>query len=212
MIDADHRLRVARGIAKSEKQASYQVFKTLQRRGHPHAPPATISDGWGGIEEAMLEFYGQVPPYIGHGRPITTRRPLNDWKYIKMVKLTDQDRRFLGVDIQVIYGDPVETLALLGKSTAYIERTHLTMRHFNSRLNRKTLAFSKSLTMHKAAAAWEDLYYNLAKPHKSLRQKATENSRRRWIKRTPAMAAGLAEHIWTVKDLLYFIPLPSGNS
>ncbi len=45
MIDMDTRLRVARGIAKTETEASIEVFETLKRCGHPDAPPPTISDG-----------------------------------------------------------------------------------------------------------------------------------------------------------------------
>ena len=99
-------------------------------------------------------------------------------------------------------------IALMGKSTAYVERSHLTARLFNSRLVRKTLAFSKDLTMHRAAATWQDGYYNLIRPHKSLRLPVAVETRQHWQKRTPAMAAGLTEHIWTVKELLYLIPLP----
>ena len=63
MIDMDTRLRVARGIAKTETEASRAVFQTLKDRGHPKAPPPTMSDGWGGIDEAMIDVYGQVPVY-----------------------------------------------------------------------------------------------------------------------------------------------------
>jgi hypothetical protein len=45
MLDMDSRLRVARGIAKTETQASLEVFTTLKRRGHPLAPPPPVSDG-----------------------------------------------------------------------------------------------------------------------------------------------------------------------
>ncbi len=51
MIEIDTRLRVGRGIAKTETQASTEVFETLKRRGHPEAPPAVVSDGWGGIND-----------------------------------------------------------------------------------------------------------------------------------------------------------------
>lgn len=66
-------------------------------------------------------------------------------------------------------GNEAEVLALLGKSTAYVERTHLTTRLFNGRLTRKTLAFSKLVAMYRASATWEDLLYNLAQPLKTLR-------------------------------------------
>jgi hypothetical protein len=53
----DTRLRVARGIAKTETEASQQVFETLKQRGHPDAPPPLVSDGWGGIDEAIIRRY-----------------------------------------------------------------------------------------------------------------------------------------------------------
>ena len=61
--------------------------------------------------------------------------------------------------------------------------------------------------MHRAAVIWEDSYYNLVRPHKSLRTRAMDDPKRKWLPRTPAMAAGLTDHIWTVKELLTTIPL-----
>jgi len=79
---------------------------------------------------------------------------------------------------------------------------------FNARQVRKTLAFSKDVEMNRAAAIWEDSYYNLIREHKSLRQPSSNAPRCRWQLRTPAMAAGLTDHIWTVKELLTTLPLP----
>jgi len=207
MIDMDSRLRAARGIAKTETEASIEVFQTLKRRGHPDAPPPTVSDGWGGIDNAMVEVYGVVPEYKGVGRPPTCKQPQPGWQYLQVVKQRENGR-VVGSELRVIYGDEEEVLALLGKSTAYIERTHLTMRLFNGRLTRKTLAFSKLLEMYRASAAWEDLVYNLARPLKTLRLEIFNNPKRRWRPRTPAMAAGLTDHIWTVKELLKTVVPP----
>ena len=80
MIDIDTRLRVGRGIAKTETEASEEVFQTLrQNRGHLEKPPPTISDGWGGIREAMVQVWGKVPEYKGHGRPPEKKRPQQGW-------------------------------------------------------------------------------------------------------------------------------------
>jgi hypothetical protein len=111
--------------------------------------------------------------------------------------------------LRVIYGDKEEVLRLLGSSTAYVERTHLTSRHFNSRLVRKTLGYSKIVEMHRAAAAWEDIVYNLVRHLKTLRLEVFNDPMRRWLPRTPAMAAGLTDHIWTVKELLTTLPIPT---
>jgi hypothetical protein len=207
LIDSDSRLRVARGIAKDETQASLEVFQTLQRRGHPEGPPPIISDGWGGIDDAMVEVYGLVPEYGGRGRPPTRKQPQPDWQYLQMVKVRDEHGKFQGTKLRVIFGSRAEVLALLGKSTAYIERSQLTSRLFNGRQVRKTLAFSKRLDLYRASAVWEDAYYNLVRPHKSLRQ-AMHSGRQKWQQTTPAMAAGLTNHIWTVKELLTIVPVP----
>jgi hypothetical protein len=207
-------LRVARGIGKDETQASLEVFQTLKRRGHPDAPPPTLSDGWGGIDQAMIEVYGQVPPRCGRrrGRPPTRKRAGSDWQYVQMVKQRNEQGRVEGVEIRVIFGDKAAVTTLLGQSTAYIERSHLTSRLFNSRQSRKTLAFSKSTAMNRAAATWEDSYYNLVRPHKSLRLRLTNDPKRHWLPRTPAMAAQRTDHIWTVKELLTTLPLPIPNN
>lgn len=201
---------MASGIAKTETDASQIVFETLKQRGHPGKPPPTISDGWGGIREAMVEVYGQVPPYSGRGRPPRLKRPGQDWQYLQMVKQRENGR-VVGTELRVIYGDAKEVLDLLGKSTSYIERSNLTSRHFNSRLTRKTLAFSKSIAMHQAAAVLEDAYYNLVRPHKTLRQELFTPDRR-WLPRTPAMVSALTDHIWTVKELFSIIPVPIVNN
>jgi hypothetical protein len=212
MLDMDSRLRVARGIAKNETLASVEVFKTLKRRGHPDGPPPTISDGWGGIDDAMIEVYGAVPEYSGRGRRPTKKRARPGWLYLQMVKQRDERGRVKGIKLRVVFGKKSEVIALLGKSTAYIERSNLTSRLFNGRQVRKTLAFSKEIAAYRAAAVWEDCYYNLVRPHKSLRLPVTDVSPRKWLLRTPAMAALLADHIWTVKELLTTLPVPAVNN
>ncbi len=207
MLDMGSRLRVAHAIEKDETQASISVFRILQRRGHPDGPPPTISDGWGGIDQAMVEIYGVVPEYGGRGRPPTRKKPGSDWHYLQMVKQRDEHGRFEGVKLRAIFGTKAEVIELLGESTAYIERSNLTSRLFNGRQVRKTLAFSKDIEAYRAAAAWEDSYYNLVRPHKSLRLPVRGGSSRKWSSHTPAMAAKLTDHIWTVKELLTTIPL-----
>jgi hypothetical protein len=187
------------------------VFQILKRRGHPDAPPPTVSDGWGGIDDAMVEVYGKVPAYKGRGRPPTRKRAQPGWQYVQMVKQREHGR-VVGIKVRVVFGDPIETLDRLGESTSYIERTHLTMRLFDGRLTRKTLAFSKDVEMYRASAAWEDLVYNLARSLKTLRTEVFGDPKRRWKPRSPAMASGLTDHIWTVKELLTTVVPPTLNN
>ncbi|MGD0231109.1 MAG: IS1 family transposase, partial [Syntrophorhabdales bacterium] len=73
--------------------------------------------------------------------------------------------------------------------TSYIERSNLTMRMQIRRLTRLTNAFSKKLENLKAAVALQFAHYNFVRVHQTLRV-------------TLAMAAGLTDHLWSVRDLL----------
>lgn len=159
----------------------------------------------------MLDVYGVVPEYCRWGRPPTQPKPGKDWLYLQMVKQRDEHGRLQGVKVKAIWGSKAELIELLGKSTAYIERDNLTKRIFNARLTRKTLAFSKHVLAHEPATTWEDAYYNWVRPHKGLRVNVQNDPTRKWLLRTPAMAAGLTDHVWTVKELLLIVPLPSAK-
>jgi IS1 family transposase len=74
-------------------------------------------------------------------------------------------------------------------STSFIERQNLTMRMQMRRFTRLTNAFSKKLENLKAAVALHFAHYNFVRIHQTLRV-------------TPAMAAGITDHLWTVRDLL----------
>jgi IS1 family transposase len=74
-------------------------------------------------------------------------------------------------------------------STSYIERQNLTMRMQMRRFTRLTNAFSKKLENLKAAVALHFAHYNFVRVHSSLRM-------------TPAMKAGITDHIWSVRDLI----------
>ena len=168
--------------------------------------------GGAGYDEAMVEVWGKVPGYRGRGRPPTKKRPGADWNYLQMVKQRENGR-VKGVKAKSIYGaDEREVLSPKRESTSYVERTNLTSRHMNSRLVRKTLGYSKELAMLRASSIWEDAVYNLGRALKTLRTENPEAGKRRWRQRSPAMAAGLTDHIWEIEELLTTLPLPSTNT
>lgn len=105
----------------------------------------------------MIEVYGLVPEYGGRGRLPTRKQPGTDWLYLQMVKQRDESGHFVGTKLKAIFGGKEEVFALLGKSTAYIERSNLTSRFFDGRQVHKTLGFSKDLHGYRAAATWEML-------------------------------------------------------
>jgi hypothetical protein len=200
---------VGRGIGKTETDASIELLQQLKRRGHPDAPPPMVSDGWGGHREALIEVYGQVPEYSGRGRPPSIKQPSREWQYLQMVKQRENGR-VTGVEPRVIFGGPKQIYTALAPHTAYVERTNLTSRHMNGRLVRKTLGFSKRAYMLRAASIWEDVVYNLARHVKTLRLEVNDGVRR-WLHRSPAMVAGLTDHIWSIEELLSYVPVPNNT-
>jgi hypothetical protein len=206
LLETWTRLRVGRGLGQNETDAAIELWTCIKRRpAHQDSPLPLVSDGWGGHREALVEVYGRVPPYRGRGRPPTRKQPAATWQYTQMVKQHDDQGHFIGVDIRIIYGD-ADTLRTTGQSTAYSERTNLTARHMSSRLVRQTLGFSKQVVMLRASSIWEDAVYNLTRPVKTLRL-AVFQDRRRWQPPSPAMAAGLTDHLWSIRELLTRIPV-----
>jgi IS1 family transposase len=91
-------------------------------------------------------------------------------------------------EVRVISGDPTPSLI----STSYVERHNLTMRMQIRRFTRLTNAFSKKVRNHAAAVALDTFFYNFGRPHKTLANP---------YPRTPAMAAGIDDHIWTCEEI-----------
>ena len=89
-------------------------------------------------------------------------------------------------------------------NTAYIERDNLTLRQELRRLTRKTSGFSKNRRELQHALDFIDAHDNFVKPHGSLRLKAPSDADCLWMRRTPAMAARISDHIWTLQELLCY--------
>jgi IS1 family transposase len=102
---------------------------------------------------------------------------------------TEEQRRYspakcIGCEMKTVIGNPDPKHV----STSYVERQNLTMRMGMRRFTRLTNAFSKKLENHAHMVALHFLHYNFARIHKTLRI-------------TPAMAAGLSDHVWTYEEL-----------
>src|SRR6201989_202883 len=81
-------------------------------------------------------------------------------------------------------------------STSYVERQNLTMRMSMRRFTRLTNGFSKKLQNHVAANALYFLHYNFARIHRPLRV-------------TPAMAAGISDHVWSIEEIVALLDTSS---
>jgi len=91
----------------------------------------------------------------------------------------------IGCDMKTVSGNPNPKHV----STSFVERQNLTMRMGMRRFTRLTNAFSKKVDNHAAMVAIHFLHYNFARIHKTLRI-------------TPAMAAGLADHVWSLEEIV----------
>jgi hypothetical protein len=94
----------------------------------------------------------------------------------------------IGTIAKVVSGDPDPDKI----NTGYIERQNLTMRMGMRRFIRQTNGHSKKVENHAAAIALHYMHSNFARAHKSLANP---------YPRTPAMAAGLADHVWTCEEI-----------
>jgi IS1 family transposase len=93
----------------------------------------------------------------------------------------------IGSHHDVITGDPDAAHI----STSHVERLNLTTRMSVRRFTRLTNAFSKKVANHTAAVALHFAHYNYCRPHMTLGRKTT-----------PAMAAGVTDHVWTIDELI----------
>ena len=81
-------------------------------------------------------------------------------------------------------------------STSYVERSNLNIRMSNRRFTRLTNAFSKKAENHAHAVSLMFFHYNYCRPHTTLTKAANG------VRTTPAMAAGISDHVWTVEEML----------
>jgi hypothetical protein len=124
----------------------------------------------------------------------------------------------LEIERRIAQGDPQQVDSLIATTqngsgvinTAFIERLNATFRSRLSWLSRRTRHLAQQTATLTAAMYITGCFYNLCDSHRSLRCRLSVGEfGHRWVQRTPAIAAGLTDHIWTVDELLmYRVPLP----
>jgi transposase-like protein len=171
-------------------------------------------DGLASYVTAFLRVF-RTPVYTGRrGRP---RRVLAAGFLLGQVVKQYAKRRVVSVKPRVVQGTASAIAAVLeatgtghGIHTAYIERLNATFRSALAPLVRRGRAIAHKLETLTAGMYLVGCAYNLCWVHDSLRVPAPDGSGRQWQERTPAMAAGLTDHPWTMHELLrYQVPLPA---
>jgi hypothetical protein len=212
------RLVLAFVIGKRTQAYADQPLARVRQVTDAHIPFFT-SARWPEHEQALLTAYGEWYQPERRGprgpRPKPRRRPLSVLHYAQVVKVR-RHGRVVQVKTRVVFGDAQTVAAYLQISpvsevinTSFVERDNLTQRQSNRRLTRRTIGFSKEIEWFEKQL-WVSLaYYHFVLPHHGLRQPLPmpeptrgRGTPRRWSPVTPAMAAGMTDHVWTTAELL----------
>jgi IS1 family transposase len=193
----------------------HQVVEVLA----PGCVPLFLTDGFKEYMTALLTHFGhwvQSPRRQATG-PVPKPRwmPLPQLLYAQVVK-TVRRRRLVAVTHRVVFGtlEAVEqVLSACGwqLQTAFVERLNLDIRQRVAAVGRRVTTLCKG-----EDGVWQQLvlfqgYHNFCLPHVSLRQPLPQpvptngtGSAKQWRPCTPAMAAGLTDHVWTLREVLLF--------
>ncbi len=169
------------------------------------------SDEYKPYKKVILKAYGRniKPPATGkRGRPKGSRRvPVKGLKYATVHKIRRKGR-VVNIELRTIFGSKSDIQAAIDASavsktinTAFIERHNGTDRNRNARKVRKSYCFSKDWDVHNAMTYFTMYSYNFCWPVRTLRVQERND---RWLSRTPAMVAGLTDHIWSLHEWLSY--------
>ena len=147
------------------------------------------------------------------------RPPLRPWDGIYIAQVVKQyaHKHVVAVSRRIVQGTQAQIDVLLQATqgggsinTAFIERLNATFRSCITALVRRGRALVRQTTTLHNAMYLTGTVYNFCTYHKSLRVLLyLPNNRRRWLRRTPAIAAGITDHLWSVRELLSFrVPPP----
>jgi hypothetical protein len=168
--------------------------------------PLLLTDGWKAYTAALLQVVGVVyrPRRRGHvGRKPKPRLVApKTLFYAQVVKVRNKAGQVVEVSRRVVHSGPRRfgkqlRLRQLGETiqTAFMERWYGTLRGLVAPLRRRTRCLSWSRVRHRGKVWLMVSLYNFVMPHKSLRQGRTP--------RTPAMAIGLTDHVWSYREYIW---------
>jgi IS1 family transposase len=185
----------------------------------PDCAPLLLTDGFREYMTALLTHYGHwVKPERRQAQgpaPKPRWMPLPQLLYVQVVK-TVRRRRLINVSHRVVFGtlEAVEqVLATRGWkiNTSFVERLNLDIRQHVAAVGRRVSTLCKGEDGLRQQLGLYHVYYNFCLPHASLRHPLLQpepthgtGSAKRWQPRTPAMAAGLTDHVWTLREVLLF--------
>jgi hypothetical protein len=218
IIDPETMLIVSLVVGKRNADTVVQVFTDFYDRTGGYLPQLITTDEYAVYETVILDTYGVWLKELE-----LTRQEWRQYGWAEMpefyfpeemayatVHKERQGGRVVEVSARLLYGSDEQVEQTLAESersqtinTSFIERWFGTQRQFNGRKKRKAYTFSKELSFHEACTWLVVTWYNFGWCVRTLRQKV-QAAPPRYHYRTPAMAAGLADHAWTMHELLCY--------
>lgn len=209
------RSRLFLGAELSQKRDQALISALVQRVRDCGKSPAILVcvDGLASYVSAFRKVF-RDPVHTGKvGRP---KLVLAAGFLMAQVVKQYANRRMVSVDHRIVEGSAQEIATVIKETnsgtkinTAFIERLNATFRSRLFALVRRGRALVHETATLRAGVYLVGCAYNFCTYHESLRQQAPPESGRKWEQRTPAMAAGLTDHRWTMKELLlYRVPPP----
>ena len=219
-MDAEHKLvlEVVNG-KRTEENTELLVQKTAIRLNF-RVPRLITSDEYKPYRKVVLKAFGEkrLPKRTGRrGRPRGPRyRPKKGLvpydKYGATVHKTREKGRVVKIDYRTVFGTRKHVERVLKQSkcsrkinTSFIERHNGTDRNRCSRKVRKSYCFSKDWDVHRASTCFSMYSYNFCWAVRTLCRSDGQSG-----PCSPAMASGLADHVWTMKEWLSFPICKSG--
>jgi transposase-like protein len=209
------RLWLGGAVSIKRNEALLQRLFTHVRACALARPLLVVTDGLNTYLGVIRDTFRSGLPGRGRGRPV-----LRHWLDICIGQVAKQSQgwRVTGVVRCILQGTPAMVTTLIaasqggtGLNTAYIERLNATFRSRLASLARRSRALLRQPETLTPLVYLIGSVYNFCADHQSLRLKLSVGERGfRWVQRTPAMAAGITDHHWTVKELLlYRLPIPA---
>jgi len=206
-FDPEHKLVLAVVNGKRTKKNTKRLVHNTAQRLNFKPPRLITSDEHKPYQEAILESFGEkrLPRRTGkRGRPKKPcYRPPKDLVYATVCKKRVKGR-VNKIVVRTVFGTDEQVAEALKASkcsrrvnTSFIERQNGTDRNRCSRKVRKSYCFSKDWDIHGAATCFSLYSYNFCWAVRTLRRPDGQKGAC-----SPAMAAGLADHVWTIKEWL----------
>jgi hypothetical protein len=218
IIDPETKLIISLVVGQRNADTVVRVFTDFFDRTDGALPELIATDGYAmylpvildtyGVWRAELELTAEEEKLFDHEQIPEFSFPV-EITYATVIK-ERQRGRVVAVTDEVVLGSEEQAEKVLDESenaqtinTSYVERWFGTQRHFNARKRRKSYTFSKELSYHEACTWLVVLWYNFGWCVRTLRQKVQQKPPR-YYQRTPAMAAELTDHVWSMEELLRY--------